>query len=435
MTQTSLPQTRSLSVLFRSQSRGLWFTLLLALTLLSQSALAWEAGFQRADLLTKKNLNDKHPVYLAGYGLFGNREAKGILDPVYIDSLYLKSGSTELIFIAMDVVGFSQSFGEKLRIRLSEELSMPLENILISATHTHSSIDLQGLWGGVSHQQREAILERAAQSAIDAYGKRQPVTVSLAVSKTGKGFNRRTRNSWIIPQITTLKVLDKNKSPLALLFSFGSHPVVLGQDNLSASADWVGESRRIIEKQQQAPALFINGVLGDVVPSLDGLPSKQRNIEFVHQYGTAIANSVLESLNKATPLNSSLKYCSERLTIKSDNFPLIFLTKILRQGTVNWFSPGSLSFSTQTSVIVMDSLVLMTTPGEPITLLGKELLSKVSGRPSAVLSLTHDSLGYLIPKEEYGREGAYEEKFAISRSLGQEVSSSIDKLLTECINP
>ena len=194
------------------------------------------------------------------------------------------------------------------------------------------------------------------------------------------------------------------------------------------SSDWVHYARDELKQQLNAPAMFINGVLGDVLPA-HGNP---RTFAFAEKYGTNVAKLVLNNLDNSKPLKSSMNYCTETINDKADNYSLILATKTLRHGTVDWSDPFSKSYKTRTSVIVLDNIVLLTTPGEPITPMGRELMKQIKHNPVAVLGLTHDSLGYLIPEPDIMDDG-YEENLMISHTLIAKLSSLCSSLLKSAL--
>ncbi|KEQ18332.1 neutral/alkaline non-lysosomal ceramidase N-terminal domain-containing protein [Endozoicomonas numazuensis] len=406
---------------------------ILSLTLTASSCWAWIAGFSSETLVTHQDLADKQTLYLAGYGILGNREATGIHDDVSARSLYLSDSNNSVLIISLDAVGFSQKLGKRLRKALSEELEIPSKNILLTATHTHSSIDLQGLWGSLEEEQASVITKRIVKSGKSAVANARSAKLMLGLSDQGKGYNRRLKSNEIVSQVLSLNITEKNGNPIAMLFSFGSHPVALDDNNLEITSDWVGFSRDQIEKELGTRAIFINGSLGDVMPSLDGKPSNKRTFEFAKEYGESIARAVIQADKNARELNSHLAYCTEYIPLEVDNLKIITLTKTVRNGTIDWSSLTDTSLNTRTSVLILDRLVIMSVPGEPVTQMSQQLMAKAPLFDRALFSLTHDSLGYLIPEEDVGRKDGYEEMFNLNRSFGTHVSNSIDRLLNQCL--
>ena len=399
-----------------------------------QSAFAWRAGFDQQSFpgtfrqAGSAGIQSK-AICMAGYDMLCKRTATGVHDPVGVQALFLtdeQNGS--LLFISLDAVGFGQVLAKNIRQLIAAETRLAEENIILSATHTHSSLDLQGLWGSISREQQQAIIEIIADAGRNAWMNLEKVSLHASTTNTLKGFNRRTKNDDIVTQILAIQLRNEQGSPFATLFTLGSHPVILDRDNTLLTSDWVHYARSSLNRSFNAPVIFINGVLGDVLPG-DGNP---RTFSYAETYGTEIASDVVKSLTKSRQLTSSLSYCTERLEDKADNLSLIFAAKALRNGTVDWKHFFSTSFHTQTSVIVLDDIVLLTTPGEPVTAQGRALMGLVQNNPVAVLGLTHDTLGYLIPEDSLMEKG-YEENVMISHTITGKVTESLQKLVNECL--
>ena len=401
-----------------------------ALLFVCQSASGWRAGFSSQSIpYTEHPETSDKAVCMAGYGMLCWRHATGSHDPVGVQALFLTDEVNDsLVFISLDAIGFSQALAKTVRERLSKETRLAKENIILTATHTHSSIDLQGLWGGLNEQQEQAIVEATVEAAKKAWGKARKVSLHAATSNDLKGYNRRTKNNDIIPQILTIQLLNDQSKPLVTVFTLGSHPVVLGKDNTRLSSDWVHYARTKLEEKQGSPAMFINGVLGDVLPG----QNNPRTFAYAETYGTEIAGLIINSLKKSEPLESSLKYCTETIEDKADNYSLIMATKALQNGTVDWNDPFSRAYRTRASVIALGKIVFLTTPGEPVTSMGRQLMKLVEHNPVAVLGLTHDSLGYLIPDKDTEMEG-YEERLMISHTLSGKVFKSLQHLVSKCL--
>ncbi|KEQ11659.1 hypothetical protein GZ77_24395 [Endozoicomonas montiporae] len=403
--------------------------LCLILLFACQSSFAWRAGFDSQPFpYTEHPESSDKMACMAGYGMFCWRQATGLHDRIGVQALFLTDEEDDSLFlISLDAIGFSQSLADKVRKRLSTATLLPQENIILTATHTHSSIDLQGLWGGLNKQQEKAIIEAIVETARNAWGNVQKVSVHASTSDKLTGYNRRTNNSNIITQVLSLQLRNEQDKPFVTLFTLGSHPVILDKGNKKFSSDWVHYARAELKQKLNVPAMFINGVLGDVLPA-HGNP---RTFAFAEKYGNDIAKLILNSLDNSKPLKSSLSYCTEVISDQADNYSLVMTTKALQHGTVDWGDPFSRSYKTRTSVIVLDDIVLLTTPGEPVTALGIQLMGLIRYNPVAVLGLTHDSLGYLIPEKNIRTDGD-EEKLMISHALSRKVARSLEHLARKC---
>jgi len=70
--------------------------------------------------------------------------AERIHDPLRARCLVLDDGGTTLALVVCDLCGFQRSVGQEARRRIATELGIPPENVMISATHTHSGGDALG---------------------------------------------------------------------------------------------------------------------------------------------------------------------------------------------------------------------------------------------------------------------------------------------------
>ena len=67
---------------------------------------------------------------------------------------------------------------------------VPRPNIFVGATHTHAGPDLQGLWGGVTAEYKQVVVDGTVAAIAEAYARRE--AAQLFVSKgVGSANNRR----------------------------------------------------------------------------------------------------------------------------------------------------------------------------------------------------------------------------------------------------
>jgi len=64
----------------------------------------------------------------------------------------------------------------------------------------------------------------------------------------------------------TVLRLQGDREPLSTLIHYGAHPTVLGKTSRVISRDWPGVMIDRVEGLTGAPAMFINGAVGDVAP-------------------------------------------------------------------------------------------------------------------------------------------------------------------------
>src|SRR6059058_6167116 len=89
------------------------------------------AGAASVDITPTRSL------HLAGYPHV-TRYSTGVHDPLLSSALCLDGGDTRVLIIANDVIYVSKELVTRARKRIAGATGLLPENILISATHTHS---------------------------------------------------------------------------------------------------------------------------------------------------------------------------------------------------------------------------------------------------------------------------------------------------------
>ena len=90
------------------------------------------AGFARIDVTPPLG------TLMSGYNR--PRYAEGILDPIELNAVAFNDGENTSIIIAADFLGITMDRVEQIRSMIEAELGVPKNNVLIAATHTHTSI-------------------------------------------------------------------------------------------------------------------------------------------------------------------------------------------------------------------------------------------------------------------------------------------------------
>ena len=85
-----------------------------------------------------------------GTCLFGYRpdlHSKAVEDELNVTAFYFKNDSTSVIWISATVCLLNTQLVTDTRRRISDQSGVPFENIIISATHTHSGPNTCGMYG------------------------------------------------------------------------------------------------------------------------------------------------------------------------------------------------------------------------------------------------------------------------------------------------
>ena len=144
----------------------------------AEAGEGWTVGFAK-EILTPDDVGEK-TYYIAGYN--SDNPAQGVLDDMYARALYLddNTGRGGVVFCAIDCVGLSRHDINEIRGKVIESGRIPgLKSVNVCATHTHSAIDTQGLWGksyfsdGKDAAFQNSLKEKAAEAILAAYEARR----------------------------------------------------------------------------------------------------------------------------------------------------------------------------------------------------------------------------------------------------------------------
>ena len=132
----------------------------------------------------------------------------------------------------------------------------------------------------------------------------QPARLAHGEGKSHIGINRREMgpdgyiflgedpNKPIDPIVGVVRVDDLNGKPIATLFSYGCHTVVVGPNSRVSSPDFPGASREVIETALGGLSLYLQGGGGDIMP-VGGMGWEEDCRDGKNRVGMALAGEVL----------------------------------------------------------------------------------------------------------------------------------------------
>jgi len=135
------------------------------------------------------DISPEDSQFLFGYPHV-KRYSTGIHDKLWSSALYLSDSNEQVLFIANDIVFVSKEVARQARITISSRTGVKPENIMITATHTHSG---PMILDHISNQNDPVVpktdvnyvrfmQDRIVQAAIIAYQNAQPAKIGLAIA-------------------------------------------------------------------------------------------------------------------------------------------------------------------------------------------------------------------------------------------------------------
>ncbi len=383
------------------------------------------------------------PVFLAGFG--SNRRATTIHDDLYARALAIQDGSTTLVLVALDLIGFVRS--DVYEVILGVHRTHPGAQIVIASTHTHHGPDTIGLWGsdnqtsGVDGEYVSATKEKITSTILASLSDLKPAAFKVT-SVQVPGLVKNPRNPDILDdELTLMQFLTADGKPLATLFNFPCHPEVLWELNPNITADYVYSLREEVEKQTDAPCIFFVGALGGMLtPDV-----KDHSFAEAESMGKKLAEAGLEALREVDddPLlfqqnNGRSLVCIEKKIIKAKLTNILYKIAFRRKLLQDVRDPKGYVTS-EVNLIKIGDLWLVTVPGELLPKLGLQLkawMKAAGAQVTGVIGLANDELGYILPLEDFKypwnpfRPGKHYEE---TNSIGKDITLKVMNALKETI--
>ena len=210
---------------------------------------------------------------------------------LYVRAIVLDNGETRAALIGADQGGLSDVVWKAASKQIGAELNCPVENIVMSATHTHSGwgpgpmpFPRPGQQGGPPAPDPNAppppIVGQMLDAVRQAKAKLQPARVGFGTGFSYLNVNRDTidpdTHLWTQapnlngPSDKTVAVLKFDSpagEPIAVYMTYAMHPVNGFLAGLT-SADFPGAASRYIEQayNEKVVAVFAQGASGDQNP-------------------------------------------------------------------------------------------------------------------------------------------------------------------------
>lgn len=207
---------------------------------------------------------------LYGYGPFLGRRNIGIRDPLYCRALTVTDGNRRNLIIVTDAVVTDDLDARILRARLSVELGILPQGILLAATHTHSGPAMSfGIgWGEMNPTYlahwRDTVMKTAKaavknEEEIRAFAGCSLIHTVTACNRADPKANHTDKS------IRWIKIVRTDGSVKTLIHNYGMHGVVFGPSQKRVSADWMGEANHLIRERKLAEVpFFVYGAAGDI---------------------------------------------------------------------------------------------------------------------------------------------------------------------------
>ncbi|WP_449462554.1 neutral/alkaline non-lysosomal ceramidase N-terminal domain-containing protein [Tardisphaera miroshnichenkoae] len=218
-----------------------------------------EEGFGKADVTPRGT------VELTGFPV-GNRKSEGVHDRLFCRSLFLR-GEEEFAIISCDLFGFGHEFADEVRNGVANKLGVKPSQVMLAATHTHSSPPTTFLRNGGSVQREYLdLVKNAIEEAAEGSARAAKSTVKYAATRAAGLTFDRVYGSAPDDSLSVIHFKPAQGKKVTLI-NYACHPSVLGPHNSQISADFPAYIYAIYEAAGEE-AIFLNGASGDLNPYL-----------------------------------------------------------------------------------------------------------------------------------------------------------------------
>ncbi|MCD6598696.1 MAG: neutral/alkaline non-lysosomal ceramidase N-terminal domain-containing protein, partial [Bacteroidales bacterium] len=214
-------------------------------------------------------------MFLHGYPHV-ERISKGVHDPLFASALIIDNGITQIGFCAVDVVFISKEITKKVRSQVHKETGIAEQNLMISASHTHSGpvtfsdIFYDPVVPKADPKYISYLVEKLVHVYVNAFKSKKECKIAITTADGSEvGGNRRSKTDTIDPEVPVIVLKDTiTDKVFALSTIYCMHPTILHEDSKLISADFPGYTRAYIKKElgEDVILLYHTGPSGNQSP-------------------------------------------------------------------------------------------------------------------------------------------------------------------------
>lgn len=280
----------------------------------------------------KVEITPEESVPLAGFGNVEQRMSTGYIDRLYTTCIAVtdSQGNTILLF-ASDLASWFSSVAVSCREFVANETGIPYENILFSASHTHSGPSIVTTSNASISRYNDTLAKNMAQAALDALASQAAAKMHIAsVEIEGLNFVRhyeladgkKVGYESMIPaegavahagigdyNMQLLKFTREGEKDIVLM-NWQGHPTRTSAKKYDVSADVVGQLCIQMEEKMDCYAAYFQGAAGNM-----NLKTEVLSEEFPQDYkdhAAAVIQQVMDANLEFTEVFADKVTCMTR---------------------------------------------------------------------------------------------------------------------------
>lgn len=370
-------------------------------------------------------ITPRYPVHMAGYG-YRSAKSAGVHDDLFVNAVYLTDGTNRALLLALDLCSLDDESLLELKGAIDERTGLIPDEVLVNTSHTHAGpMVTRQAYQPFEPAYLGAVILRAAEAAAQAVGDAQPATLAVGAAPAEIGGNRRQTKPdgsvvlGVNPDGETLQEitiwrLARDGAPDVVLWTAPVHGVVMGDDNLLISSEWMGATVRILEAADpDLRAVFLQGCCGDQNPLRQG-----SSFSWMDVLAERAARAVQEALTGAREVESL------PLVNRADLIDLPIAVEARTEERTTQPCP--------IHGLRLGDAALVGLAGEPFVRYALHGRALHGGDTLMVLGYTDGTVGYLPTTEAYA-EGGYEPNAYVWYPDGVPLDPSVEAVVKDAI--
>lgn len=267
----------------------------------------------------KVNITAPIGTPMGGYGNSNNRLATSLLDYQFITAVAATGENGETVLLCgVDAMNMPDAVAQTVREEINKKTGLPINNIFLSASHSHSTGDFSG-------EYKQMFIEFAVEAAEEALADRSVATIEVASgmaedmtwvrhyiradgTKCGPNFGTSS-TATVVGHVSEAdcefrivrfvrKAADKKN---VVLLNWQTHPTFTGGiSTYDLSADFVGVVRDYVETNTDSLVSYFSGAAGNLTPNswVEG----ETVTNDYREYGTLLGEKMVAAMETMNPV-------------------------------------------------------------------------------------------------------------------------------------
>lgn len=364
--------------------------------------------------------------YLIGYRSENRMfPASGVHDDIYANSLLFENDGKMVFLFSADFLEFEETMAENVKTLLQDKYGIERDNVLLSATHNHSSIvSYHRSWYTDKFDQTyyDYLIKIICQSYEECVA-----TLQIATAKYGKkiitGYygNRNHPGHLADNEVIVVKFYDQENKAFAGFVNWAVHSTVISSENTYLTSEWAGNVSCILADEFGFYPLMLVGAAGDCSNRNERQGNDFVELKRVSQALAKEINSieinnsvVLDKIKLQTiyhTIHHNMEFVHEEIKIEIKKYQALlknetdenkkeFMTKKIKSLSKD-LQINNFHLDAKALVIQIGDIQMFVFPGELGSKFGIELKQACSTL-GIVCGYTNGYYEYFMPKEEYG---------------------------------